>query len=194
MIGTFTPRQNERMWRALGRDDLADEVKDLRIPDMRKRIEKDEAALIDIIATRTADEWEDLLNAAGVPAARVRTLDEALESPQIKARQVCGEFSNLIYQIMSSARQLPVLDVIPMARRWKLRRHDSASITRRSYATSVMAMLRSAVSMMKVSSSLSARPIVCMTLQPFFEIGISIGDNIFGQGISLPRSTFTDHI
>lgn len=94
MIGTFTPRQNERMWRALGRDDLADEVKGLRIPDMRKRIEKDEATLIDIIATRTADEWENLLNAAGVPAARVRTLDEALESPQIKARQVCGEFSN----------------------------------------------------------------------------------------------------
>jgi crotonobetainyl-CoA:carnitine CoA-transferase CaiB-like acyl-CoA transferase len=32
--------------------------------------------------TRTADEWEALLNAAQVPANRVRTLDEALADPQ----------------------------------------------------------------------------------------------------------------
>jgi crotonobetainyl-CoA:carnitine CoA-transferase CaiB-like acyl-CoA transferase len=35
----------------------------------------------------TAQEWEDWLNAAGVPAARVRTLDEALSHPQLASRQ-----------------------------------------------------------------------------------------------------------
>lgn len=94
MIGTFTPKQNERMWRALGRDDLADEVKDLRLPELPKRRDQDEAVLIEILATKTADEWEEILNAAGVPSARVRALDETLESEQVKSRHVQGEFTH----------------------------------------------------------------------------------------------------
>ena len=94
MIGTFTPRQNERMWRVMGRDDLADEVKDLRLMDLPKRRDKDEPILIDIVATKTCDEWEALLNPAGVPTARVRSLDETLLSDQIKSRSVLGEFTD----------------------------------------------------------------------------------------------------
>lgn len=43
-------------------------------------------ALTDVLATRTAEEWETLLLANGVPAARMRTLPESLELPQVAAR------------------------------------------------------------------------------------------------------------
>ena len=33
--------------------------------------------------TRTADEWEEFLQARHVPAARVRTMGEALADPQL---------------------------------------------------------------------------------------------------------------
>ena len=38
--------------------------------------------------TRTADEWEEFLQASHVPAARVRTMGEALADPQIATRGV----------------------------------------------------------------------------------------------------------
>ena len=94
MIGAATGRQNARMWRALGRDDLAQEVEGLRIRDLQARRVRDASALAEIIRTRAADEWEALLNEAGVPAARVRTLDEALASEQVASRGVLGEFTS----------------------------------------------------------------------------------------------------
>ena len=94
MIGAFTVSQNARLWRALGRDDLAQEVEGLRVRQMRARQARDEATLSEIIRTRTADEWERFLNEAGVPAARVRTLDEALASEQVAGRPVLGEFAS----------------------------------------------------------------------------------------------------
>ena len=94
MIGAATGSQNARMWRALGRDDLAQQVEGLRIRDLQARRVRDAATLAEIIRTRTADEWETLFNDAGVPAARVRALDEALASEQVASRQVLGEFAS----------------------------------------------------------------------------------------------------
>ena len=86
MIGVFTPAQHERLWRALGRPDLAAEVAGLEIADMPKRRDVEEPVLREIIKTRTAEAWEAILNEAGVPAARVRALDEALASEQVSSR------------------------------------------------------------------------------------------------------------
>ena len=94
MIGAATGRQNARMWRALGRNDLAEEVEGLRIRDLQARRVRDASTLAAIIRTRTAHEWETLFNEAGVPAARVRTLDEALASEQVASRAVLGEFAS----------------------------------------------------------------------------------------------------
>ena len=94
MIGAATGRQNARMWRALGRDDLAEAVEGLRIRDLQDRRAQDAATLAGIIRTRTAQEWETLFNEAGVPAARVRTLDEALASEQVANRAVLGAFAS----------------------------------------------------------------------------------------------------
>jgi crotonobetainyl-CoA:carnitine CoA-transferase CaiB-like acyl-CoA transferase len=46
------------------------------------------AVLEEIMATRSADEWEVYLQANHVPAARVRTMGEAIADPQIATRGV----------------------------------------------------------------------------------------------------------
>jgi crotonobetainyl-CoA:carnitine CoA-transferase CaiB-like acyl-CoA transferase len=46
------------------------------------------AVLSEIMLTRTADEWEEFLQARHVPAARVRTMGEALADPQLATRGV----------------------------------------------------------------------------------------------------------
>jgi len=46
-----------------------------------------EAMLIEILATQTAVEWESHMQSNGVPAARVRTLPDALDDPQLAARR-----------------------------------------------------------------------------------------------------------
>ena len=88
MIGVFTPAQHARLWRALGREDVAQDVATARIADMPKRRDADEPILREAIATKSAAEWERILNAANVPAARVRSLDEALSSEQLAQRPV----------------------------------------------------------------------------------------------------------
>jgi crotonobetainyl-CoA:carnitine CoA-transferase CaiB-like acyl-CoA transferase len=46
------------------------------------------AVLEEIMRTRSADEWEAFLQAHHVPAARVRTMGEALADPQIASRGI----------------------------------------------------------------------------------------------------------
>jgi crotonobetainyl-CoA:carnitine CoA-transferase CaiB-like acyl-CoA transferase len=94
MIGAVTPVQYSKLWRALGREDLAREVEGLRTPDMATRCKHDEAILIEIFKTKTADEWESILIEADLPAARVRTLNEALASKQVASRSVIGKFAS----------------------------------------------------------------------------------------------------
>ena len=88
MIGAFTARQHEGLWRALGRDDIADEVATLDSQQISARLESDRKVMAEIFQSRSAQHWEDLLNDAGVPAARVRQLDEALKHPQVASRRV----------------------------------------------------------------------------------------------------------
>jgi crotonobetainyl-CoA:carnitine CoA-transferase CaiB-like acyl-CoA transferase len=45
--------------------------------------------------TRTADEWEAFLQANHVPAARVRTMGEALDDPQLATRGVIHRHANV---------------------------------------------------------------------------------------------------
>jgi crotonobetainyl-CoA:carnitine CoA-transferase CaiB-like acyl-CoA transferase len=55
-----------------------------------------EAAIIaDIIRTKTADEWETYFQARHVPAARVRTMAEAIADPHFKDRRVFHRFESV---------------------------------------------------------------------------------------------------
>jgi crotonobetainyl-CoA:carnitine CoA-transferase CaiB-like acyl-CoA transferase len=77
MIGAYSAAQHERLYRLLGLDDLADEVKGGSVADMSRRAQ-DAEKIRPLIRRRSATEWEVELNAAHIPAARVRSLKESL--------------------------------------------------------------------------------------------------------------------
>jgi len=84
MLGASNLRQQKRLWAALERPDMAKRDNDERDADR----DREEAELNAIMATRTAAEWEDFLQARHVPAARVRRMEEALADPQLASRGV----------------------------------------------------------------------------------------------------------
>lgn len=88
MIGAFTSRQNAMLWRVLGDDSTANEVGALLPAELDARFRQDRQALQCLFMERTATEWEAELNQSGVPASRVRTLDEALADNQVQSRSV----------------------------------------------------------------------------------------------------------
>jgi crotonobetainyl-CoA:carnitine CoA-transferase CaiB-like acyl-CoA transferase len=87
MLGAFTPRQNARLWAALGRADFAalDSWEALWSHAGAMR-----AALAERLRERTADGWMELFREIGVPAERVRGLDEAARDPQLAHRALLG--------------------------------------------------------------------------------------------------------
>jgi crotonobetainyl-CoA:carnitine CoA-transferase CaiB-like acyl-CoA transferase len=81
---------NNALWKqccaALEQPELAS---DARFDTEAKRVENRTALvplLNEILGTRTADEWLKRLEAAGVPAGRIRTVAEVCESEHLKAR------------------------------------------------------------------------------------------------------------
>ena len=84
MLGASNLRQQRRLWTLLERPDMIKKTNDERDADHEREI----AVLAEIMLTRTADEWEEFLQARHVPAARVRTMGEALADPQLATRGV----------------------------------------------------------------------------------------------------------
>src|SRR5471030_2244597 len=83
MLGASNLRQQRRLWTLLERPDMIKKTNDEREKDHEREI----AVLTEIIRTR-ADEWETFLQARHVPAARVRTMGEALADPQLASRGI----------------------------------------------------------------------------------------------------------
>jgi crotonobetainyl-CoA:carnitine CoA-transferase CaiB-like acyl-CoA transferase len=90
MIGASNLRQQARFWRAVERPDMIKTDNEARIDDR----EREAAIIADIIKTKTADEWEVYFQARHVPAARVRTMAEALADPHFKDRRVFHKFDS----------------------------------------------------------------------------------------------------
>jgi len=84
MLGASNLRQQRRLWTVLGRTDMIKRINDEREEDHDREI----AVLEEIMLTRTADEWEEFLQARHVPAARVRTMRDAIADPQIATRGI----------------------------------------------------------------------------------------------------------
>jgi len=85
MIAAGNRGQHERLFRAVGRPDIAAQSSH----DEREELyEKQTEELQKIIEQKTADEWEQHLQGSHVPAGRVRRLSESLAAPQLKARNV----------------------------------------------------------------------------------------------------------
>ncbi len=81
-VGTF--------WRkfcgAIGRSDLADNPKYRTTSDRRDNRDELEAIVIELLQTRTAEEWHVVLHDADVPHGTVNTVGEALEQDVIAER------------------------------------------------------------------------------------------------------------
>src|ERR1700745_640295 len=84
MLGASNLRQQRRLWTVLGRPEMITRSNDERDADHAREV----AVLTEIMLTRGADEWEEFLQARHVPAARVRTMGEALADPQLATRGV----------------------------------------------------------------------------------------------------------
>jgi len=84
MLGASNLRQQRRLWTVLERPDMIKRTNDERDADR----DREAALLSEILHTRTAQEWEEFFQARHVPAARVRTMGEALADPQLATRGV----------------------------------------------------------------------------------------------------------
>jgi crotonobetainyl-CoA:carnitine CoA-transferase CaiB-like acyl-CoA transferase len=90
MLGASNLRQQRRLWQALERPEMAKRINEEREDDR----DREAAMLSDILKTRTADEWENFFQARHVPAARVRTLAEAVRDPQFASRGIAHHHSS----------------------------------------------------------------------------------------------------
>jgi crotonobetainyl-CoA:carnitine CoA-transferase CaiB-like acyl-CoA transferase len=84
MLGASNLRQQRRLWTVLERPDLIKRTNDEREQDHARET----AVLTEILKVRTADEWEEFFQARHIPAARVRTMGEAVADPQTASRGV----------------------------------------------------------------------------------------------------------
>jgi crotonobetainyl-CoA:carnitine CoA-transferase CaiB-like acyl-CoA transferase len=84
MLGASNLRQQKRLWTVLGHPDLIKRSNEERDADHEREV----AVLTDMMLARSAAEWEEFLQARHVPAARVRTMGEALADPQLATRGI----------------------------------------------------------------------------------------------------------
>ena len=88
MIGASNLRQQARFWHAVERPEMIKTDNEARLADREREAE----VIAAIIKTRTAAEWEDYFQARHVPAARVRTMAEAVADPHFRERRVFHHF------------------------------------------------------------------------------------------------------
>ncbi|MGI9511439.1 MAG: CaiB/BaiF CoA transferase family protein [Anderseniella sp.] len=88
MVGAWTNRQLSRLLEALGETERARLVLEMPRASVGGMVAGDADLISSHLKARSAEQWETILNNSRVPAARVRTLDEALDHDQVKSRRV----------------------------------------------------------------------------------------------------------
>ena len=87
-IAANNPRQADRVLDVLGLSGWREDPRFSTAPARLQHVEALQARVRERLATRTAAEWEQVLSAAHVPAARVRTVVETLAEPHVRTRGV----------------------------------------------------------------------------------------------------------
>lgn len=89
---------NDTLWRTfcthLGRDDLLNDARFAQGPDRVAHRDILVPMVAEIIASKPRDEWMDILDAAGIPAAAIRTVKEVCESEVLHARGMITEMAH----------------------------------------------------------------------------------------------------
>lgn len=83
---------SDALWRrfcgAIGRVDLADDVRFARNPDRCAHRDDLDSILLEVLAREDADEWSRRMHVAGVPSSPVNHLDTVLALPQVEHREM----------------------------------------------------------------------------------------------------------
>lgn len=91
MLGAYSRRQAARLWRLLGRNDVAAAVQDPSAEGAAELVPQQEQLLEAILPSRPAVSWARLLQAGGVPAGPVLSLEEAVRLPHLQHRAIFAE-------------------------------------------------------------------------------------------------------
>ena len=106
VMGASTIEQSVRMWRVLGREDIAADVSAMNRRTLYRHRDQHHALLAELFLQDTAEHWEHMMNEVGVPAARVRRVDEAIGHAQIRSRSVLQDAG--VVPETGEAYQVPV--------------------------------------------------------------------------------------
>ncbi len=90
-IAANNERQFRDLCQGLGLTELADDPRFAEQAVRKKNADAFRVLLAERLAERSAQEWEQILDKLGVPASRVRSLDELLDEGQPAARQLLSE-------------------------------------------------------------------------------------------------------
>jgi len=97
MFCVGTDAQFEKFCKMIHRENWATDER-FKTNTARKQNEQVLTALLqEITITKTRDEWIALLQQHKIPGGRVNTIEEALEQPQVKAREMIGEIEHPSY-------------------------------------------------------------------------------------------------
>jgi len=91
-IAAGTALRRTRMWEAIGRAGLAQDPRFNSDSAVVQNMAEAHAEVTKALAAKTAAEWEDILNAVGVPAMRVVELEEAVTAEQLRQREFFHHF------------------------------------------------------------------------------------------------------
>jgi crotonobetainyl-CoA:carnitine CoA-transferase CaiB-like acyl-CoA transferase len=94
-IAANKQEQFEALAKAVGREDLVHDPRFAERESRKRNRPELTAELEAALKRRSAAEWEALLNRAGVPAGRVLSVPEALDSPQVMHRRLLQVFDDV---------------------------------------------------------------------------------------------------
>ena len=88
MLGAYTGAQARDMWTVLGDAAHGLALAELTPAGMAAHFDRDRPRIANLLLAHSADHWEAEFNRRRVPAAKVRTLEEALAGEQLQGRTV----------------------------------------------------------------------------------------------------------
>lgn len=106
MIGAWTNKQLAGLLGVLGETKQAEIVLETPRAQIGELAAENAQCIAAHMLKRPAEEWEQLLNDAHVPASRVRTIDEALAHEQVRSRKVMQSAGQLAHE--GGPSQFPV--------------------------------------------------------------------------------------